>query len=444
MPARARTPRRAPDARRPGAPVRRSLPPLLMLDAALWPTTRQAGRRPPLGVRRGRTSACCRWCWRARLGFFALAPLLTARRSCSSCCALEPGNTVVAIPPGALSELARWSATGAQTLIAAPSRCRRACSCSVLPFADSGAELVSVALRNLAFCELALAVGVRHAAQPRGDERERGRARGGGAAPARRGAAADRARGARRGRARDGRDQRAGRRRGAPDRRRTRSRRARRCATIKRTSGDALTDLRATLGVLRGDDDGGAGRAARPGSDDLDERRGAAAGGGRRGDGRRRRRSAGAGAGARGGLPDRAGVADQRAAPRAGAARVGRRARATADRLTIEVADDGAGGGGRRRRRAAGCAGCASGRRRWAGRSTPGPARGRRLARGGRALPSEPRRDPRRCSPTTRRSCAPGFSALLDAAGRHRGRRRGRRRRGGGGARRRRARPTSC
>ena len=68
----------------------------------------------------------------------------------------EPGTTVVAIPAYALFDLAR-NYGRRETIVAAV-----AAPCvfvSVLPFADDGSKLVSVTLRNLALCELALAAG---------------------------------------------------------------------------------------------------------------------------------------------------------------------------------------------------------------------------------------------------------------------------------------------
>ena len=98
---------------------------------------------------------------------------------------------------------------------------------------------------------------------------------------------------------------------------------------IKATSGEALRDLRATLGVLRGDDDA-APLGPSSGLGDLDELAGAlrAAGVDVRLDVERAR--AGAGGRPRRGLPDRAGVAHQRAAPRAGVAGAGAWSRARA------------------------------------------------------------------------------------------------------------------
>ena len=84
---------------------------------------------------------------------------------------------------------------------------------------------------------------------------------------------------------------------------------------IKRTSGDALADLRATLGLLRDRDQAGAGRAGRRARRPRGRRRPAARRRGR-GGGRRRHRRRRADACALGELPDRAGGADQRPAAR--------------------------------------------------------------------------------------------------------------------------------
>ena len=93
---------------------------------------------------------------RARWGFLKLAPLLTAG-VVLVLAALEPGNTVVLIPMVALVQLATEGDRRRTLLIGlAIVPC---VVISVLPFADDGSELVSVVLRNVAFCLLALAVG---------------------------------------------------------------------------------------------------------------------------------------------------------------------------------------------------------------------------------------------------------------------------------------------
>src|SRR4051794_7260584 len=94
--------------------------------------------------------------WRAELPFFAMAPLLVGG-IVLVLWDFEPSTTVVALPAWALFELARRRGRR-QTIIAAIA----VIPCvivSILPFADNGADLVSTTLRNLALCELALAVG---------------------------------------------------------------------------------------------------------------------------------------------------------------------------------------------------------------------------------------------------------------------------------------------
>jgi hypothetical protein len=93
---------------------------------------------------------------RPRLGFFGMAPLLVGG-VVLALWDFEPGTTVVAIPAWALFDLARDYGRR-QTVIAAIA----VAPCvlvSVLPFSDNGEELVSLTLRNLALCELALALG---------------------------------------------------------------------------------------------------------------------------------------------------------------------------------------------------------------------------------------------------------------------------------------------
>src|ERR671914_1801159 len=93
---------------------------------------------------------------RARLGFFGMAPLLV-RGVVLLLWDFEPGTTVVAIPAWALFDLAREY--GRRQAILAAILVAPCVLVSVLPFADSGADLVSITLRNLAICELALAGG---------------------------------------------------------------------------------------------------------------------------------------------------------------------------------------------------------------------------------------------------------------------------------------------
>lgn len=93
---------------------------------------------------------------RERIGFLAMAPLLVGG-VILVLWDFEPGTTVVAIPAWALFDLARHYGRR-QTIIGAV----LVVPCvfvSVLPFADDAHELVSVTLRNLAWCEFALAAG---------------------------------------------------------------------------------------------------------------------------------------------------------------------------------------------------------------------------------------------------------------------------------------------
>jgi signal transduction histidine kinase len=202
---------------------------------------------------------------RERLRFFALAPLLVGG-IVLVLWDFEPGTTVVAIAAWALFDLARIHGRR-ETVIAAVAVVPAVIG-SVLPFADDGGDLVSVTLRNLALCELALACGylvwhnraamarevaAREAEAERRLSEERLRiarevhdvvAHSMVAINVRAGVAAhllehdpDQAREA--------------------------------LSQIKRTSGDALTDLRAALGVLRDPDhETPVGPAA--GLDDLD------------------------------------------------------------------------------------------------------------------------------------------------------------------------------
>jgi signal transduction histidine kinase len=91
-----------------------------------------------------------------RLGFFGMAPLLVGG-VVLVLWDFEPGTTVVAIPAWALFELAR--AHGRRETIVAAVAVAPCVLVSVLPFHDDGGDLVSITLRNLAICELALAFG---------------------------------------------------------------------------------------------------------------------------------------------------------------------------------------------------------------------------------------------------------------------------------------------
>jgi signal transduction histidine kinase len=202
---------------------------------------------------------------RSRLGFFGMAPLLVGGvvlvlRD------YEPGTTVVAIPAWALFELARHF--GRRETIVAAVAVAPCVLISVLPFADSGEELVSVTLRNLALCELALAAGYLVWHNRAALERE----------VAAREAEGERRLGDERLRiAREVHDVvahsmvainvQAGVAAHLLDRDTEQAREA--LLESKRTSGDALADLRATLGVLR-DRDQAAPVGPAAGLDDLD------------------------------------------------------------------------------------------------------------------------------------------------------------------------------
>ena len=187
---------------------------------------------------------------RSRLGFAALAPLLVPG-IILVLWQLEPGSTVVLIPMVALYELATRSERRRNVWVAL-----EVVPCvviSVLPFADDKGELLSVVVRNTALCVLAIAAGdivrtrresmdllvaqQQEEAQRRlGEERLRIArevhdvvAHAMVAINVQAGVAAHRL----------DRD---------PEQARTALR------AIKDTSGEALTDLRATLGVLRGED----------------------------------------------------------------------------------------------------------------------------------------------------------------------------------------------
>jgi signal transduction histidine kinase len=184
---------------------------------------------------------------RTRFGFFGIAPLLVGG-VVLVLWDYEPGTTVVAIPAWALFDLARTYGRR-QTIVAAVA----VAPCvlvSVLPFADSGEDLVSVTLRNLALCELALAAGYLMWHNRAALERE----------VAAREAEAERRLGEERLRiAREVHDVvahamvainvQSGVAAHLLDEDAEQAREA--LLNIKRTSGAALTDLRATLGVLR-------------------------------------------------------------------------------------------------------------------------------------------------------------------------------------------------
>jgi signal transduction histidine kinase len=200
-----------------------------------------------------------------RLGFFAMAPLLVGG-VVLVLWDFDPGTTVVAIPAWALFELAREN--GRRETILAAVAVAPCVFISVLPFADNGEELVSVTLRNLALCELALAIGylMWHNTTALGREVAAHEAQ------AERRLSEERLRIAREvhdvvAHAMVAINVQAGVAAHLLDHDTDQARES--LLHIKRTSGDALTDLRATLGVLRDPAQAGpVGPAA--GLDDLD------------------------------------------------------------------------------------------------------------------------------------------------------------------------------
>jgi signal transduction histidine kinase len=202
---------------------------------------------------------------RTRLGFFKMAPLLVGG-VVLVLWDFEPGTTVVAIPAWALFDLARTY--GRRETIVAAVAVAPCVLVSVLPFADSGEDLVSLTLRNLALCELALAGGYLMWHNRAAMERE----------VAAREAEAERRLGEERLRiAREVHDVvahsmvainvQAGVAAHLLEHDTDQAREA--LLQIKRTSGEALTDLRATLGVLR-DPDQAAPVGPAGGLDDLE------------------------------------------------------------------------------------------------------------------------------------------------------------------------------
>jgi signal transduction histidine kinase len=128
------------------------LPPLLVADAAL---SKEGPGITVLGVLAA-VAGCLPLVWRSRLSFAVLGPLLTAG-IILILSQLEPGNTVVLLPMVALIELAaRGDRRRSAWIGLAVFPCVLV---SVLPFADDTGELFGVVVRNLALCLLALAVG---------------------------------------------------------------------------------------------------------------------------------------------------------------------------------------------------------------------------------------------------------------------------------------------
>ena len=239
-----------------------ALPPLLVLDAAL---NSDGPSVTVLGVLAA-VVGCLPLVLRRRLHFALLAPLLTAG-ILLTLWRLEPGNTVVLIPMVALVELAARG-DRRRTLWMGPA----VVPCvvvSVAPFADDGAELFSIVARNVALSLLALAIG--DVVRSRREALER--------LLAVRDEEARRRLGEERLRiARDVHDVvahamvainvQAGVAAHLIDREPEQARSALR--EIKATSGEALADLRAALGVLR-EGDGGAPIGPAAGLRDVDE-----------------------------------------------------------------------------------------------------------------------------------------------------------------------------
>ena len=314
------------------------LPPVLMLDAALNP---HESKMVTVAGALAAVVACLPLLLRRRLRFVAMAPLLTAG-IVLVLWQIEPGNTVVLIPAVALFELAARSSRR-HTLLAGAI----VVPCvvvSVAPFAEGAGELFSVVLRNVAYCLLALAAG--DAVRSRRDAVERTAAAAEEQALRRLGEERLRI-------ARDVHDVvahamvainvQAGVAAHLVDRDPAQARSALR--EIKAASGEALQDLRATLGVLR-DTAGGAPVAPAAGLGDLDD---LAAG----------LRAAGVDVALEVAPPPGVAAAVQATAYRivqealtnvlrhAEASAVRVRVGADGDALAIEVLDDGAGGGSR-------------------------------------------------------------------------------------------------
>lgn len=229
------------------------LPPVLVSDAAL-----EGGTVTALGVL-GTVAGCLPLVLRGRLPFALFAPLLTAG-IVLVLFSVDPGNTVVVIPMVALADLAArgerrrsvWIAVFVLPCVVA----------GVLPFADDAHEAVAIVVRSYAFCLLALAAG--DIVRARREEAQR-------SAVARLGE--ERLRIAQEvhdvvAHAMVAINVQAGVAAHLLDRDAEQARSALR--EIKTVSGDALTDLRGTLGVLR-DPDGTAPVAPSSGLHDLDE-----------------------------------------------------------------------------------------------------------------------------------------------------------------------------
>jgi signal transduction histidine kinase len=222
-----------------------ALPPVLILDAAL----NSEEDVTVVGILAAYV-ACLPLVFRGRLSFALMAPLLTGS-VVLVLSLLGPGDTVVLIPAVALAELATRS--DRRYLIWVAVAIVPCVGVSVLPFADDAADFFSIVLRNVAYCWLALAAG--DAVRSRREAVER-------TAAAAEEESLRRLSDERLRIARDVHDVvahamteinvQAGVAAHLIDRDPEQVRSALR--NIKRASGDALTDLRGTLGVLRGSD----------------------------------------------------------------------------------------------------------------------------------------------------------------------------------------------
>jgi signal transduction histidine kinase len=128
------------------------LPPILLADSLI---SSEGPDVTALGVLAAFVG-CLPLVLRSRLGFVALAPPLVAG-IILILWQLEPGSTVVLIPMVALYELATRSERRRNVWVAV-----EVVPCvvvSVLPFADDASELLSVVVRNTALCLLAIAAG---------------------------------------------------------------------------------------------------------------------------------------------------------------------------------------------------------------------------------------------------------------------------------------------
>ena len=128
------------------------LPPVLVLDAAL---TQEGPDITLVGVLTA-VVACLPLVLRSRLPFLAMAPVLTAG-ILLVLWGIEPANTVVLIPMLALAELAaRGDRRRSLWVALAVAPC---VVIGVLPFADDVADLAENVIRNFALSLLALAAG---------------------------------------------------------------------------------------------------------------------------------------------------------------------------------------------------------------------------------------------------------------------------------------------